>query len=263
MISNGGSFSRPGGVDGSTVFFGMPSLNYVRRSIATRISKLSPFMLRTRSSHDHFGSFVGSWPHFWSELLGTSLVGTEISDFLDRGPASGSAENGVGYGWGALILTSCLVVVFLIWRATGQTYDVENIATRKGEILYWTAILLSNTLGTAGGDWLVHGVGPGFRNAFLVIAGIMGVIVALHYLTDVNGIVLFWIAFVLTRPLGAAGGDALTKPTADGGLGWGTVGASIALFDLFVLLVVIETILLLRRPLGFIPYPVHRRTGEP
>jgi uncharacterized membrane-anchored protein len=96
---------------------------------------------------------------------------------------------------------------------------VENIASRKGEILYWSAILLSNTLGTASGDWLAHGTGPGFRNAFLVIAAIMVVIVALHYLTNINGIVLFWIAFVLTRPLGAAGGDSLTKPTSEGGLG--------------------------------------------
>jgi uncharacterized membrane-anchored protein len=200
---------------------------------------------------------------FWSVILGTSLVGTEISDFLDRGPGSGSAPNGVGYGWGAVILTTLLGLVFLIWWRTGQTYDVENIASRKGEVLYWTAILLSNTLGTASGDWLAHGTGLGFRNAFFVIAAVMAGIVALHYLTNVNGLVLFWVAFVLTRPLGAAGGDSLTKPTSEGGLGWGTTGGSIALFDLLVLLVVIQTILVLRRPLGFVPYPVNRTTGQP
>jgi uncharacterized membrane-anchored protein len=200
---------------------------------------------------------------FWSVILGTSLVGTEISDFLDRGPGSDSAENGVGYGPGALLLTAALGMVFLIWWATGQTYDVENIATRSGEILYWTAILLSNTLGTASGDWLAHGAGLGFRNAFFVIAAIMALLVALHYLTDVNGIVLFWIAFVLTRPLGAAGGDSLTKPTDEGGLGWGTAGGSAFLLGLLVLFVVVETIRVRRRPLGFIPHPVHRTTGRP
>jgi uncharacterized membrane-anchored protein len=194
---------------------------------------------------------------FWSVILGTSLVGTEISDFLDRGPGSGSAANGIGYGWGALLLTSCLGLVFMIWRITGQTYDVENIATRKGEVLYWAAILLSNTLGTASGDWLSDDTGLGFRNAFFVIAAIMAVIVALHYLTTVNSIVLFWVAFVLTRPLGAAGGDSLTKPVSDGGLGWGTVGGSIALFDLLVFLVVIQTIRLHRRPLNDLPSDVH------
>jgi uncharacterized membrane-anchored protein len=200
---------------------------------------------------------------FWSVILGTSLVGTEISDFLDRGPGSGSAANGLGYGWGALLLTSLLGVVFLVWRKTGQSYDVENIATRTGETLYWTAILLSNTLGTASGDWLSDDTGLGFRKAFGIIAAIMAVIVALHYLTNINGIVLFWIAFVLTRPLGAAGGDSLTKPVSEGGLGWGTGGGSAALLGLLGLLVVIEMIQLRRRPLGFIPFPRHRRTGEP
>ncbi|HEY2832320.1 MAG TPA: hypothetical protein VGJ14_07855 [Sporichthyaceae bacterium] len=199
---------------------------------------------------------------FWSVILGTSLVGTEISDFLDRGPGSGSEANGVGYGWGMLILTAGLGLVFVIWRTTGQTYDVENIATRKGEILYWTAILLSNTLGTASGDWLSDDTGLGFRNAFLVIAAIMAGILALHYLTRINGVVLFWIAFVLTRPLGAAGGDSLTKPTSEGGLGWGTAGGSAALLGLLVLLVLIQAAHVRRSPLGFVPFPRHRTTGE-
>ena len=99
-----------------------------------------------------------------------------------------------------------LAVIFLVWWRTGQTYDVENIASRKGEILYWIAILVSNTLGTSSGDWLSNDTGLGFRNAFFVIAGIMVLIVAAHYLTNINGMVLFWLAFILTRPLGAAGG---------------------------------------------------------
>ena len=200
---------------------------------------------------------------FWAVVLGTSLVGTEISDFLDRGPGDSSAPNGVGYGWGALILTTLLVIIFVVWWRTGQTYDVENIASRKGEILYWIAILVSNTLGTASGDWLSDDTGLGFRNAFFIIAGILLVIVAAHYLTNINTMLLFWLAFVLTRPLGAAGGDSLIKPVDEGGLGWGTLWGSVALFALLVVLIVYQVIQVRRHPLKPLPYPVNRRTGEP
>ncbi|HEY4455876.1 MAG TPA: hypothetical protein VGN81_16300 [Pseudonocardiaceae bacterium] len=200
---------------------------------------------------------------FWAVVLGTSMVGTEMSDFLDRGPGHGSAANGVGYGWGALILTSLLALVFFLWWRTGQTYDVENIASRKGEILYWIAILVSNTLGTASGDWLSDSTGLGFRGAFLVITAIMVLIVAAHYLTNINTTVLFWLAFILTRPLGAAGGDSLTKPVDDGGLGWGTLWGSVALFAALVILVAYQAFAVRRRPLPPLPYPIDRRTGEP
>jgi uncharacterized membrane-anchored protein len=157
---------------------------------------------------------------FWTVVLGTSMVGTEISDFLNRGFGDGSAQHGVGYAWGAVILTSILLIVFLVWWRTGQTYNVENIASRKGEILYWIAILVSNTLGTSSGDWLSDDTGLGFRNAFLLIGGIMVLIVAAHYLTPINSMVLFWLAFILTRPLGAAGGDSLSRRAAWAGAHW-------------------------------------------
>ncbi|MGH9206526.1 MAG: hypothetical protein ACRD1G_08205, partial [Acidimicrobiales bacterium] len=80
---------------------------------------------------------------FWAVVLGTSMVGTEISDFSNRGFGHGSAQNGIGYAWGAAILTSILAIVFVVWQRTGQTYDVENITAHKGEILYWIAILVS------------------------------------------------------------------------------------------------------------------------
>jgi uncharacterized membrane-anchored protein len=200
---------------------------------------------------------------FWAVILGTSMVGTEISDFLDRGPGHSSDPNGVGYGWGAVILTSLLAIIFAVWWRTGQTYDVENIASRKGEILYWIAILVSNTLGTASGDWLSDDTGLGFRNAFLVIAAIMVAIVAAHYLTNINSMLLFWLAFILTRPLGAAGGDSLIKPVDEGGLGWGTLWGSVALFALLVVLVIYQSVQVHRYPLQPLPYPMNRRTGEP
>ncbi|HZZ50872.1 MAG TPA: hypothetical protein VFE65_28615 [Pseudonocardia sp.] len=202
-------------------------------------------------------------PLFWAVVLGTSMVGTEISDLSNRGFGHGSAQNGIGYAWGAVILTSLLVVVFLVWWRTGQTFDVENIASRKGEILYWIAILVSNTLGTSTGDWLSDDTGLGFRNAFLLIAGIMLVIVACYYLTSLNTTVLFWLAFVLTRPLGAAGGDSLTKPTDEGGLGWGTAGGSAALFVLLVGFTVYQVVQVRRHRLAPLPFPFSRLTGEP
>jgi hypothetical protein len=91
----------------------------------------------------------------------------------------------------------------------------------------------------------------------------MVLIVAAHYLTTINGMVLFWLAFILTRPLGAAGGDALTKPVDEGGLGWGTVGGSLALFGLLAALVVYQTIQIRRQPLGLLPFPISRLTGQP
>ncbi|MFI6474200.1 hypothetical protein ACIBL5_28525 [Streptomyces sp. NPDC050516] len=200
---------------------------------------------------------------YWAVVLGTSMVGTEISDFMNRGFGHGSAPDGVGYAWGAVILTILLVLVFLLWLRTGQTYDVENISSRTGEILYWTAILVSNTLGTSSGDWLSDDTGLGFRGAFLVIAGIMLLIVAAHYLTTINGTVLFWLAFVLTRPLGAAGGDSLTKSVAQGGLGWGTVGGTAALCGLLVVLTAYQTWHVRSHPLAPLPAPVDRRTGRP
>jgi len=185
---------------------------------------------------------------FWAVVLGTSMVGTEMSDFIDRGPGHGSAANGVGYGWGAIILAGLLGLVFLAWWRTGQTYDVENINSRSGEILYWIAILVSNTLGTASGDWLSDDTGLGFRGAFLVIAAILALIVAAHYWTPVSTTLLFWLAFILTRPLGAAGGDALTKPAGQGGLGWGTAWGSAALFGVLVALVAYQARAIRRQP---------------
>ena len=187
---------------------------------------------------------------YWAVVLGTSMVGTEVSDFLNRGFGHGSAPDGIGYGWGALGLTCVLGVVFLAWWRTGLPFDVENISSRRGEVLYWTAILASNTLGTSTGDWLSDDTGLGFGNAFLLIATLLLLLLAAHYLTPINSTILFWSAFVLTRPLGAAGGDALTKPVISGGLGWGTVGGSAALCAVLLALIAYQVRLTVRMPFG-------------
>jgi uncharacterized membrane-anchored protein len=199
---------------------------------------------------------------FWTVVLSTSMVGTEISDFMNRGFGHASDDSGgIGYTWGGVILTSLLAVVFLVWWRTGQTYDVENIATRKGEILYWLAILISNTLGTSSGDVLAHETPLGFRGAFFVMSAVMLLLLAAHYLTAINGTVLFWIAFVLTRPLGAAGGDYLVKPVDEDGLGWGTLWGSVALLSMLVVFTGYQVVQVRQRPLSPLPVPVNRRTG--
>lgn len=201
---------------------------------------------------------------FWAVVLATSMVGTEISDFMNRGFGHASDDSGgIGYTAGGAILLTMLAVVFLVWWRSGQTYDVENIATHRGEILYWIAILISNTLGTSSGDVLAHDTSLGFRGAFFVLGGVMILLIAAHYLTSINGTLLFWIAFVLTRPLGAAGGDYLVKPVDENGLGWGTLWGSIALFAVLAVLVGVQIAQLRRTPLAPLPAPRNRITGEP
>lgn len=167
---------------------------------------------------------------FWSVILTTSIVGTAMSDFMNR-------TAGLGYAGGATVLTTLLVIVLIGWRATGQTMDVERIATTKGEVLYWTATLVSNTLGTSSGDFLSDGLGIGFGESTLLLSAAMLLILAAHNLTPISGTVLFWAAYVLTRPLGAVAENAVEKPVTNGGLGVGTTITSTALLAVLVLLV--------------------------
>jgi uncharacterized membrane-anchored protein len=115
---------------------------------------------------------------------------------------------------------------------------VDRIETRKGEWFYWSAILCSNTLGTALGDYLADDSGLGFLGGASVISGVLGLIIAGHYLTKISSALLFWAAFILTRPLGATVGDLLTKTHEKGGLGFGTIGSSAVLFVILAALVV-------------------------
>ena len=172
---------------------------------------------------------------YWTVIAATSTAGTTISDLLNRGPGSDtSTQGGLGYGLGAAILVTGLTVVFGIWKLSGQTYDVTNITTLRGELLYWAAILLSNTLGTSLGDYLSDSSGLGYWGSAALITAVMAAILAAHYFTNISGVLLFWMAFVLTRPLGATMGDFLWKPHAKGGLGLGTYGTSAALLAILV-----------------------------
>ena len=172
-------------------------------------------------------------PVYWAVIVATSTAGTTMSDYMDR-----TLE--LGYTVGSIILVSMLILVLVIWRLTEKTLSVTEVSTRRGEIFYWTAILFSNTLGTALGDFLADDSGLGFGGSALLITGILLLVVAAYYFTKISRIVLFWIAFVLTRPFGATFGDLLTKSKEKGGLGYGTEGATIILTAILIGLVIYE-----------------------
>jgi uncharacterized membrane-anchored protein len=168
---------------------------------------------------------------FWAVILATSLVGTEISDYIND-------TLRLGYGTGALILIAALVVVLAVWRFVGDTMKVERIDSRKDESLYWIATLISNTLGTSTGDYLAHdnsGLGAGYITSTVIISAALLLLLGAHYLTPISGTLIFWAAYVLTRPLGANAGNTLSKAQDQGGLGIGTYGASTVLLGLLVI----------------------------
>lgn len=167
---------------------------------------------------------------YWTVIVATSTAGTTMSDFINR-------SAGLGYARGALLLITCLAGVFAIWHYSGQTFSVEQISTLRGELLYWAAILLSNTLGTSLGDFLADSSGLGYAGGAILIGSTMVLILAAHYFTQISGTLLFWMAFVLTRPLGATVGDFFSKPLAKGGLDLGTVGSSAALTTVLLVLI--------------------------
>ncbi|ONH21991.1 hypothetical protein BL253_37065 [Pseudofrankia asymbiotica] len=181
---------------------------------------------------------------YWTVILSTSTAGTTISDFMNRDASSkylaegteslgwGPQGLGLGYPAGAAILLSLLIAVFIVWRLTGLTFAIRDIDSRRGESLFWSAILVSNTLGTSMGDYLSDSSGLGYAGSATLILSLLGVLLTLRYVPAVSNVLLFWLAFVLTRPLGATVGDLLTKPAAKGGLALGTLGSSAVLLAL-------------------------------
>jgi len=168
---------------------------------------------------------------YWSVILTTSTAGTTMSDYMDR-------TLGLGYAKGSLILITCLLIVLAVWRFSEKTLSVSNIQTTKAELFYWVAILFSNTLGTALGDFLADDSGLGFLGGATLVGGIIALIALASYVTQLNRVMLFWLAFILTRPFGATFGDLLTKPIEKGGLGFGTVGSSMILAILLVAFII-------------------------
>ncbi|MEU3741413.1 hypothetical protein AB0E78_30670 [Streptomyces sp. NPDC032198] len=186
-------------------------------------------------------------PYFyWTVILSTSMAGTTMSDFMNRDASAKFLSNGatslgwgpqglgLGYPTGAAILISILIAVFAVWKLTGMTFVIRDIVSFRGEALFWTAILVSNTLGTSMGDFLSDSSGLGYAGGALLVSGTLAVLLVLMKVPAVPNVLLFWFAFVLTRPLGATAGDFLTKPVAKGGLDLGTAGSSAVLLAVLV-----------------------------
>ncbi len=167
---------------------------------------------------------------YWTVILTTSTAGTTMSDFMDR-------TLSLGYAKGSIFLVSLLLSVLIIWRLSEGSLSVDRIVRRKGELFYWIAILFSNTLGTALGDYLADSSGLGFLGGAILISSLLAVVAVCHWFTKISPVLLFWIAFILTRPFGATFGDLLTKPLVKGGLGFGTIGSSASLSGLLAILV--------------------------
>ncbi len=170
---------------------------------------------------------------YWLVIIATTTLGTEISDFLDR-------SLHLGYTFGSLLLLSGLLLTLMLWNLKFKSLNVYPIFNKDKEIYYWLAILFSNSLGTAFGDYLSDVVGLSYLFGAMATAGIILMVVILHYATKINEVVLFWIAFVFTRPFGATFGDFLTKPIENGGLDLGTLNASMVSIVTMTFLLIIS-----------------------
>ncbi|HXB97922.1 MAG TPA: hypothetical protein VNZ54_07705 [bacterium] len=171
---------------------------------------------------------------YWAVFTASAIAGTGISDFIDR-------SLGWGYPLGSAVLVGLLLAVLGLWYAAERSIQVERIGTASAELYYWMAFLIANTLGTAAGDYLSDSLGLGFAQSAALITGVLVALCLAHYFTRLPGLLLFWLAFVLTRPFGATFGDLLTKPVSHGGLNLGTVGASAFFAVVLVLAVARET----------------------
>lgn len=159
---------------------------------------------------------------YWAVVVATTTLGTTTSDFFDR-------TLGFGYMWSSAILSVSVGLVLLAWRWTAGRIEFENIQTRRDEVFYWVTILISNTLGTALGDYVADDAGLGFERGAAVFGALLILIAIAYLFTKLPRSILFWSAYVLTRPLGATVGDLLTKPRNIGGLALGRIGSSVAI----------------------------------
>ena len=148
---------------------------------------------------------------YWATIVASTTAGTTLADFADR-------SLGIGYAGGSSLLFLCLIAVLGMWYWTLGSISVATVTTPKVEAFYWAAITFSQTLGTALGDWMADDTGLGYEGGALVFAAGLAVLAAAYFWTHVSRVFLFWVAFVLSRPLGATVGDFLDKPVSDGGL---------------------------------------------
>ena len=162
---------------------------------------------------------------YWITIIATTTVGTTLADFAER-------SLGIGYLGGTTILFTLLMASLFIWYRTLGSVAVDTVSSPKSEMFYWITIMFSQTLGTALGDWTADTAGIGYGGGVVVFGTLLAVIAAAYYWTKISHTVLFWAAFILTRPLGAVVGDFLDKPISSGGLALSRYSASMALIVL-------------------------------
>lgn len=158
---------------------------------------------------------------YWATIIASTTAGTTMADFADR-------SLGIGYAGGATLLALCVAASLGAWRWTTGSVSVDTVRTPRAELFYWITITFSQTLGTALGDWIAD-AGLGYEGGALVFAAALLVLVVAYYATSVSRVLLFWAAFIMTRPLGATVGDLLDKPVAQGGLAFSRPLASLVL----------------------------------
>ena len=164
---------------------------------------------------------------YWFVVVATTTAGTTMADFADR-------SLGIGYPGGASLLLVLLLTSLAVWYRAEGTISVNTVSTPRVEMFYWTAILFSQTLGTALGDWMADTNGLGYENGALVFGAGLVIIAAAYYFTSISRTLLFWAAFILTRPLGATLGDLLDKPVSNGGFAFSRYFATAILAALIV-----------------------------
>ena len=164
---------------------------------------------------------------YWTTIIATTTVGTTLADFADR-------SLGIGYAGGSSLLLVLLMSSLFIWHRTLGSVSVATVISPKAEMFYWVTIMFSQTLGTALGDWTADTAGLGYAGGAMVFGALLLLVVAAYYRTKISHTVLFWAAFILTRPLGAVVGDFLDKPLNAGGLALSRYSASLVLLVFIV-----------------------------
>ena len=164
---------------------------------------------------------------YWTTIIATTTVGTTLADFATR-------SLGIGYTGGSTLLFTLLLASLGVWYKTMGSVSVSTLNSPKAEMFYWVTIMFSQTLGTALGDWTADTAGLGYLGAALIFGGLLTVVVIAYYFTQLSRTLLFWAAFILTRPLGAVVGDFLDKPLSAGGLALSRYSASASLIFMII-----------------------------
>jgi uncharacterized membrane-anchored protein len=190
-------------------------LGYLAGTIIFAVIFIAAVMVQIRAKAFH--PYV-----YWATIVASTTVGTTLADFADR-------SLGIGYTGGATLLLALLLASLFTWHRTLGTVAVDSVGDAKSEAFYWVTIMLSQTLGTALGDWAADTAGLGYLGGIAVFGGLLAIVALLYFRSRVSHVALFWAAFILTRPLGAVVGDFLDKPFDHGGLNLDRFAASAVL----------------------------------